>query len=95
MSRVLGTCVVESIYQGKTEKAIKVHIKNEGKFYWLPISQIEDVSSEDDSEELEIGDLTPGDDILVRIPLWLACKLTQCEGRQELENLELSYLTID
>lgn len=92
------TCIISCIYQGKSEKALKTHIKAEGKFFWLPISQISNVWMED---EVEIGPssygerLSPGDELLVRIPVWLACKLLHCEGRQALEDLGLSYLDID
>lgn len=89
------TCIITCIYQGKTDKSIKVHVKQEGKFFFLPLSQMGGIYPTDEEVEVDAEQLTPGDEILVRIPVWLACKLLGCDGRQELEELALSFLEVE
>ncbi len=93
-----ATCMITCTFKGKTEKAIKVHVKNEGKFFWLPISQIPNMylsGEEEPGAETTADQMTPEEEYLVRIPLWLACKLLQCDDVEELRDLDLSYLDID
>jgi len=89
------TCIITCIYQGKTDKSIKVHVKQEGRFFFLPLSQMSGIYPVDEEVDMPPDQLTPGDEILVRIPVWLACKLLSCDGRQELEDLDLSFLTVE
>lgn len=88
-----ATCVISCVYQGKSDKSIKTHVRQEGKFFWLPLSVIDNIYPENGDDEISAEQLTPGDEINVRIPVWLACKLTNCEDGQDLE--ELSYINLD
>jgi len=88
-----ATCVISCVYQGKSDKSIKTHVRQEGKFFWLPLSQIDNIYQADEDDETSAAQLTPGDEINVRIPVWLACKLTHCEDGQDLK--DLSYINLD
>ncbi len=90
-----ATCVLTCTYKAKTEKALKVHVKNEGKFFWLPISQIPNIYLADEDTEVDIVQMTPEEEYVIRIPIWLACRLLQVDSAEELEELELSYLDLD
>lgn len=90
-----STCIISGVYQGKTDKSIKTHVRQEGKFFWLPLSQIDNIYLTDEEVEIDPGQLTPGDEINVRIPVWLACKLIHCDDGQALEDLGLSYIDLD
>jgi len=90
-----STCVISCVYQGKSEKSIKTHVRQEGKFFWLPLSQIDNIYPSDEDCEISAEQLTPGDEINVRIPVWLACKLCHCDNGQALEDLDLSYIDLD
>lgn len=50
---------------------------------------------EERGDEITVDQMEEDEEYMVRIPLWLACKLLQCDDVEELRDLDLSYLTID
>lgn len=93
-----ATCTITCTFKSRTAKAIKVHVVSEGKFFWLPLSQIPNMyfsGDEERGDEVSVDQMEEDEEYQVRVPLWLACKLLQCDDVEELRELELSYLEID
>lgn len=94
--RVEGTAVITGSVTKKTEKAVLLHVPSERNNFWIPKSQIDNVYLADDDTELgEISEAKPGGDYSLRIPMWLTLKITHMDTVEELEQADLSYISID
>lgn len=85
------TVMLTAIYQHRSTKAVCVKIsENDTGVLWLPFSQLYNIY--DHGDETDIVNLNPRETYVFRITDWIACKLFSCDGREDLEELGLSFL---
>ena len=91
------TCILSAIFIYKHTSAIKVRLAENSKpqdDFWLPFSQITTIITYD-GEETDLLNLDPHTNYLFRISGWIACKLFDCDGWDELVETDLSFLDCD
>lgn len=88
------TCMLTAIFVFRSNKAVKVKIDGEesSEPFWIPMSQIHNIYDDSDGEEVDYLNLDPGSIYLWRITGWIACKLFDCDGWEDLVDLDLSFL---
>lgn len=87
------TVHLTAIFQFKTQKAVKVKLDAQSKEHlWIPFSQVTGIFHEDGTET-DIINLNPEDVYIFQITAWIACKMFDCEGYDELIDLELSFIS--
>ncbi len=88
------TCILTATYVFKTQKAVKLRLAEHAKpedDLWIPMSQITTLITED-GEETDWNSINPNSVYLWRITGWIACKLFDCDGWDELVDTDLSFL---
>lgn len=89
------TVHLTAIFQFKTQKAVKVKLDSQSQEHlWVPFSQITQIFLEDGTET-DIINLNPEDVYIFQITAWIACKMFDADGYEELKDLELSFLNCD
>lgn len=88
------TCILTAIYVFRTNDAVKLKLDEEGKPFWIPFSQIPGVLREN-GEDIDIIQVDPNETYLWRITGWIACKVFDCDGWDELVDLDLSFINTD
>lgn len=87
--------VLSAIFVFKTNKAVKVKLSEDAKeSLWIPMSQIYSISQEDGTET-DYHNLDPETGYLWNISAWIACKLFDADGWEDLVDLELSFLELE
>jgi hypothetical protein len=89
-----NTCMMTAIFVFKTNKAVKVRLSPDADpkdDFWVPLSQVHNILTED-GEETDWNSISPNEVYLWRITGWIACKLFDCDGWEELVELDLSFL---
>ena len=89
------TCVLAGIFIHKTNQAVKIRLSETAKpqdDFWIPMSQIVQIMEEDTGDATDWLNLDPNSMYLWRITGWIACKLFDCDGWEELVDLDLSFL---
>lgn len=91
------SAVLAGIFIHKTNAAVKMRLSDTAKpqdDIWVPMSQITQIMTED-GELTDYLNLDPHTVYLWRITGWIALKLFDCDGWEELVELDLSFLDID
>lgn len=97
--RIEGTCTITGQIIKRTEKALLVYIEAERNNFWVPKSQVDNIYPiADRTKEGELGsveDARINDFYAIRIPMWLGCKIGHVDTAEELEDADLSFISID
>jgi hypothetical protein len=97
MSEDLTThkAVLSAIFVFRTNKAVKVKLSEDAEEnLWIPMSQIYSISQEDGGDT-DYLNLDPNTGYLWDISPWIALKLFDADGWEDLVDLELSFLDLD
>ncbi len=87
--------VLSAIFEFKTNKAVKVKLSEDAKSHlWIPMSQILSIQQEDGTDT-DLLSLDPETAYLWNISAWIACKLFDADGWEDLVDLELSFLELE
>ena len=87
--------VLSAIFEFKTNKAVKVKLSEDAKEHlWIPMSQIYGIMQED-GEVTDYLSLDPNTAYLWSISAWIALKLFDADGWEDLVDLELSFLELE
>ena len=102
--RIEGTCTITGRIVKRTEKAILLHVESESNNFWIPKSQIDnvyeavapmDTEIDKDRELKSVEDARISNLYTVRIPMWLTIKIAHVDSAEDLEDADLSYISID
>jgi len=86
------TAILTATFVFKSNQAVKLKLSEHGESMWIPMSQILTIHDHSDGEETDYLNLDPNSEYLWTITGWIALKLFDCDGWEELVELELSFL---
>lgn len=89
------SAVMTAIFIHQTPQAVRLRLEelaNPKEDLWVPMSQITQIISDADGELLDYSNIEVGETYLWRITGWIALKLFDCEGWDELVETDLSFL---
>lgn len=93
------SAVMTAIFIHRTNAAVKIRLAEDARpqdDFWVPMSQITQIMTDDaEGSLLEYHQLDPHTSYLWRITGWIALKLFDCDGWDELVEADLSFLDCD